>query len=141
LIVAFTATPGRSIVQLFGEPFDVYSESEAIQEGYILDVASSIILYKTLYNLESRVILKDGEHESSAGIISKMLKNVAYQDKGLIQYKAELMLRIFEEDVHDLIDGKAKAMIVTSSRIAGLFYLLFLILLIRKQGKRLQNNR
>ncbi|MDA3938754.1 MAG: DEAD/DEAH box helicase family protein [Spirochaetia bacterium] len=122
LIVAFTATPGRSTVQLFGEPFDVYSEAEAIQEGYILDVASSIISYKTLYNLESRVILKDDGHEYPVGIISKMLKYVAYQDKGLIQYKAELMLRIFEEDVHDLIDGKAKAMIVTSSRIAGLFY-------------------
>jgi type I restriction enzyme R subunit len=43
-------------------------------------------------------------------------------DDGLIQYKAEVMLRIFEENVKQLIDGRAKAMIVTSSRVAGLRY-------------------
>lgn len=121
-IVAFTATPGKSTVQLFGEPFDIYSEAEAIQEGYIVDVASSIISYKTLYNLKSKVAYLENEKVFPPGVISKMLRNIAYQDKGLIQYKAELMLRMFEEDVRHLIDDKAKAMIVTSSRIAGLYY-------------------
>ena len=55
-------------------------------------------------------------------MVSKALKNVAFQDDGLIQYKAEVMLRIFEENVKPLIDGRAKAMIVTSSRVAGLRY-------------------
>ncbi len=54
--------------------------------------------------------------------MSKALKNVAFQDEGLIQYKAEVMLRIFEEKIKPLIDGRAKAMIVTSSRLAGLRY-------------------
>ena len=40
--------------------------------------------------------------------------NVAFQDDGLIQYKAEVMLRIFEKDVMPLIGGRAKAMIVTT---------------------------
>lgn len=57
-----------------------------------------------------------------AGVISKALKNVAYQDPGLIQYKAEVMLRIFEEQVKPLVNGKAKAMIVATSRLAGLEY-------------------
>src|SRR2546427_12981790 len=48
--------------------------------------------------------------------------NVAFQDDGLIQYKAEVMLRIFEENVMPLIEGRAKAMIVTSSCVAGLRY-------------------
>ena len=48
--------------------------------------------------------------------------NVAFQDDGLIQYKSEVMLRIFEEHVMPLINGRAKAMIVTSSRVAGLRY-------------------
>ncbi len=122
MTVAFTATPGQSTVQLFGAPFDVYSESEAIQEGYIIDVASSIISYETLYNLESRIIPFKDDKTFPPGIISKMLKNIAYQDKGLIQYKAELILRIFEENISYLIGGKAKAMIVTASRIAGLEY-------------------
>ena len=55
-------------------------------------------------------------------MVSKALQNVAFQDDGLIQYKAEVMLRIFEKDVKPLIGGRAKAMIVTSSRVAGLRY-------------------
>jgi type I restriction enzyme R subunit len=56
------------------------------------------------------------------GVVAKALKNVAFQDDGLIQYKSEVMLRIFDEKVKPLIDGRAKAMIVTSSRVAGLRY-------------------
>ena len=123
MIVAFTATPALATVTLFGEPFDTYSEAEAIAEGYIVDVAASIISYKTLYNLHCPVVPKlDEEKLYPKGVVSKALQNVAFQDDGLIQYKAEVMLRIFEADVMPLIGGRAKAMIVTSSRIAGLRY-------------------
>jgi len=123
LFVAFTATPAPATVTLFGEAFDVYSEAEAIAEGYIVDVAASIISYKTLYNLHCRVVPKpDEEKLYPKGVVAKALKNVAFQDEGLIQYKAEVMLRIFEENVKPLIGGRAKAMIVTSSRVAGLRY-------------------
>lgn len=122
LFVAFTATPSNATVQLFGDAFDTYSEAEAIQEGYIVDVAASIISYETLYHLQSPVVPTEDEKLYPAGVISKALKNVAYQDEGLIQYKAEVMLRIFDEQVEPLVDGRAKAMIVTSSRLAGLIY-------------------
>ena len=123
LFVAFTATPSPATVQLFGLPFDTYSEAEAIHEGYIVDVATSIISYKTLYNLHCAIIHKaDEEKVYPPGVVSKALKNVAFQDEGLIQYKAEVMLRLFEERIKPLIDGHAKAMIITSSRLAGLRY-------------------
>lgn len=123
LFVAFTATPSPATVQLFGEPFDTYSEAEAIQEGYILDVAQSIISYKTLYHLHCPIIPPpDEEKLYPPGVVAKALKNVAFQDSELIQYKAEVMLRMFEEQVKPLIEGRAKAMIVTTSRIAGLEY-------------------
>ena len=123
LFVAFTATPAPVTVTLFGAPFDTYSEAEAIAEGYIVDVAASIISYKTLYHLHCPVVPKtDEEKLYPVGVVAKALKNVAFQDDGLIQYKAEVMLRIFEENVKPLIDGRAKAMIVTSSRVAGLRY-------------------
>ncbi len=123
IFVAFTATPSRSTLTLFGEPFDIYTEDEAIQEGYILDVATGIISYKTLYHLHCPVIPKpDEETFYPAGVVTKALKNVAFQDDGLIQYKAEVMLRIFEERVMGLINGRAKAMVVATSRIAGLRY-------------------
>ena len=124
LFVAFTATPAPATVSLFGEPFDSYTEAEAIAEGYIVDVAASIISYKTLYNLHCHFVPPPDEEEKlyPKGVVSKALKNVAFQDDGLIQYKAEVMLRIFEENVMPLIEGRAKAMIVTSSRVAGLRY-------------------
>jgi len=124
LFVAFTATPTAATVKLFGEPFDTYSEAEAIAEGYILDVAAQIISYETLYHLHSPLVPNQDEEEKlyPKGIVSKLLKQVAYEDDGLIQYKAEVMLRAFEEKIKPLIGGKAKAMIVASSRIAGLKY-------------------
>jgi type I restriction enzyme R subunit len=123
LFVAFTATPAPATVTLFGKPFDTYSEAEAIEEGCIVDVASSIISYKTLYNLHCPVVPKpDEEKLYPKGVVAKALKNVAFQDEGLIQYKAEVMLRIFEKDVMPLIGGRAKAMIVAASRVAGLRY-------------------
>jgi len=123
LFVAFTATPAPATVTLFGQAFDTYTEAEAISEGYIVDVAASIISYKTLYHLHCRVVPKpDQEKLYPKGVVAKALKNVAFQDDGLIQYKAEVMLRIFEEDIKKLIGGRAKAMIVTSSRVAGLRY-------------------
>ena len=123
LFVAFTATPAPATVSLFGEPFDSYTEAEAIAEGYIVDVAASIISYKTLYNLHCHFVPPTEEEQVyPKGVVSKALMNVAFQDDGLIQYKAEVMLRIFEENVMPLIEGRAKAMIVTSSRVAGLCY-------------------
>ena len=124
LFVAFTATPAPATVSLFGAPFDSYTEAEAIAEGYIVDVAASIISYKTLYNLHCHFVSPPDEEEKNypKGVVSKALMNVAFQDDGLIQYKAEVMLRIFEEKVRPLIEGRAKAMSVTSSRVAGLRY-------------------
>ncbi len=56
LFVAFTATPAPATVNLFGAAFDTYTEAEAIAEGYIVDVAASIISYKTLYNLHCHFV-------------------------------------------------------------------------------------
>ena len=86
-------------------------------------MASSIISYKTLYNLHCPIVPKaDEEKLYPKGVVAKALQNVAYQDDGLIQYKAEVILRIFEKDVRPLINGRAKAMIVATSRVAGLRY-------------------
>jgi type I restriction enzyme R subunit len=135
LFVAFTATPAPATVTLFGVPFDTYTEAEAIAEGYIVDVAASIISYKTLYNLHCPVVPKpDEEKLYPKGIVSKALQNVAFQDDGLIQYKAEVMLRIFDKDVKPLIGGHAKAMIVATSRVAGLRYFKIIKEKLRERG-------
>jgi type I restriction enzyme R subunit len=63
LFVAFTATPAPATVTMFGKPFDTYTEAEAIAEGYIVDVAASIISYKTLYNLHCPIVPKPDEEK------------------------------------------------------------------------------
>lgn len=123
MFVAFTATPSQATVDLFGEPFDTYTEAEAIQEGYIVDVASSIVSYKTLYNLHcSYVPTANEEKEFPKGLVAKALKNIAFSDYGIVQYKAEVMLRYFDSEIKDMLDGRAKAMIVAPSRPTGLMY-------------------
>ncbi|WP_295399444.1 DEAD/DEAH box helicase family protein [uncultured Thiocystis sp.] len=135
LFVAFTATPAPATVSMFGQPFDSYTEAEAIAEGYIVDVAASIISYRTLYHLHCPIVPQpDEERLYPKGVVSKALQNVAFQDDGLIQYKAEVMLRLFEKDVKPLIGGRAKAMIVTSSRVAGLRYFHILKEKLRERG-------
>lgn len=135
LFVAFTATPAPATLTLFGAPFDTYTEAEAIAEGYIVDVAASIISYKTLYHLHCPVVpTAEEEKVYPKGAVAKALQNVAYQDDGLIQYKAEVMLRIFEKDVKPLIGGHAKAMIVAASRVAGLRYFTILKEKLRERG-------
>ncbi|MGY6647738.1 DEAD/DEAH box helicase family protein [Wenyingzhuangia sp. IMCC45574] len=120
VFVAFTATTTPKTVSFFGEPFDVYSEEEAIAEGYILDVAHNIISYETLYNLKLKEAIP--EKDFPIGIVSKLLKNIAYEDDAIIQYKAEVIVKLFEEKVVPSIQGQGKAMVVTSSRVAGLKY-------------------
>src|SRR5206468_11471514 len=75
VFVAFTATPAPATVSLFGAPFDTYTEAEAIAEGYIVDVAASIISYKTLYNLHCPIVPKpDEEKLYPKGVVSKALQ-------------------------------------------------------------------
>ncbi len=121
VFVAFTATTTPKAVSYFGEPFDLYSEEEAIAEGYILDVAQNIISYETLYNLRLRVPLPD-EKDFPIGTVSKALKNIAFENEDIIQYKSEVITNLFEARVAQTVGGKGKAMVVTSSRASGYMY-------------------
>jgi type I restriction enzyme R subunit len=120
VFVAFTATTTPKTVSYFGNPFDVYSEQEAIAEGYILDVAQNIISYETLYNLRLKEAIPDKDFP--VGTVSMALRTLAFNDDSLIQYKSEVIVKLFEEEVAQTIKGKGKAMVVTSSRLAGLKY-------------------
>src|SRR5439155_4447517 len=77
LFVAFTATPAPATVSLFGAPFDSYTEAEAIAEGYIVDVAASIISYKTLYNLHCHLVSPPDAAEKlyPNGVVANALMN------------------------------------------------------------------
>ncbi len=118
--VAFTATTTAKTVSFFGEPVDTYSEEMAIAEGYILDVAQSIVSYKTLYHLKTTSALPDTDFP--AGIVAQALQRKAFEDDSIIQYKSEIIIKMFQEKVISSIDGKGKALVVANTRMAGLKY-------------------
>lgn len=137
VFVAFTATTTPKTVSFFGEPFDTYSEEEAIKEGYILDVAQNIISYETLYNLQFNSDYipkqKDGK-DFPSGVVSMALKTIAFNDDDLIQYKSEVIIKLFEEKVLEAAGGNGKAMVVASSRPAGLKYFKVIKTILQEKG-------
>ena len=130
--VAFTATPTEKTMQLFGKPFDIYTEDEAIKEDYILDVAENIISYKTLYNLNT-IWVKPDTNLYPEGLINKLLRDIAYEDENIIQYKSTVIIEHFENEVRQQLNGKAKTMVVASSRQAGYHYFLALRTILSKK--------
>ncbi len=131
--IAFTATPIQKTINLFGIPYDEYTEDEAIQEGYILDVAQSIVSYRTMYNLTT-YNAKHDDRLYAKGVVSKALTNIAYEDEDIIQFKCAIIADHFDKHILPMLNGNAKAMIVTSSRQAGYTYFQIVSNALAKKG-------
>lgn len=119
---AFTATPKAKTMELFGhkrgdgqfEPFSLYSMRQAIEEGFILDVLKNYTTFKTYFGLLKK-IEDDPRYDKKKAI--KLLKSYADLHKHGIRKKTEVMVDHFDSQVRNRIDGKAKAMLVTRSRL------------------------
>ncbi len=126
---AFTATPKSKTVELFGclpnpaeppsktnlpEAFHVYSMRQAIEEGYILDVLRNYTSYKVAYNLGQKVTSADTEVDSKKAKV-KLGQWVRLHDYNIAQKVVEIVEH-FRRKVMGLLNGQAKAMIVTGSR-------------------------
>ena len=128
--VAFTATPKTKTMELFGTrpdsskpaskdnvpaPFHVYSMRQAIEEGFILDVLKNYTTYKLAFKLaHGGKELDDKEVERSAAM-KKIMGWVRLHPYNIAQ-KVEIVVEHFREHVAPLLKGKAKAMVVVSSR-------------------------
>ncbi|WGZ92831.1 MAG: hypothetical protein QJT81_13405 [Candidatus Thiothrix putei] len=55
-------------------------------------------------------------------LVAKALRDLAFSDDDLIQYKSEVIVKLFQEQVAASIQGRGKAMVVASSRPAGYKY-------------------
>ncbi len=132
--VAFTATPTSKTLKLFGQPFDVYTEDEAIKEKYILDVADNIISYESMYHHWDKDKKKPDEKLYQKGLLRKMMNDMAYEDESLIQYKSTVIIDHFEKAVKEMLEGKAKAFVVASTIQAGYTYFLSLNKIIEKRN-------
>lgn len=126
-MIAFTATPKPTTLQLFGTlneqgkkvAFDLYSMKQAIEEGFILDVLKNYVTYKTYYQI-NKAIEDDPELETIAAK-RKIAKYIELHDTNISQ-KVEIIIEHFKNNIMKELDGKAKAMVVTSSRQAAVKY-------------------
>ena len=126
-MIAFTATPKATTLQLFGSlnekgkkvAFDLYSMKQAIEEGFILDVLQNYVTYKTYFEL-NKAIEDDPELETIAAK-RKIAKYIELHDTNIAQ-KVEIMIEHFKNNIMKGLGGRAKAMVVTSSRQAAVKY-------------------
>ena len=124
---AFTATPKGKTLELFGRPgvngtpeaFHLYSMRQAIEEGFILDVLANYTTYKTFYRL-----LKAAEDDpdlpkkKAARALAKFMSLHPHN----IEQKTEVIIEHFRRSVLHRLGGRAKAMVVTSSRLHAVRY-------------------
>ena len=126
---AFTATPKEKTLQIFGRPdaegryhpYHIYSMRQAIEEGFILDVLKNYMTYKMYYKI-AKNIPDDPELNTTAGI--NAIRNYESLHPHNISQKTAVMLEHFRNVTMHKIGGKAKAMIVTPSRLHAVRYLL-----------------
>jgi len=125
---AFTATPKARTLEMFGtfdkasgtyEPFHLYSMRQAIEEGFILDVLANYTTYQTYWNIE-KTVGEDPKYEVPKARRA-IARFVSLHPSNLAQ-KAEIIVEHFREHTKAKIDGRAKAMVVTSSRLHAVRY-------------------
>lgn len=126
---AFTATPKDKTLQMFGtrdengkyHPFHIYSMRQAIEEHFILDVLQNYMTYKMYYKI-AKTIPDNPKLDTTAGI--KAIRNYETLHPHNISQKTAIMLEHFRNITRYKIGGKAKAMIVTPSRLHAVRYVL-----------------
>ena len=135
----FTATPKPRTLELFGTrrdggnyyPFHTYSMRQAIEEHFILDVLANYTTYKTYWNIAKSVVDDPDVPEREAALA--IAKYVSLHPSNLAQ-KTEIIIEHFLRHTRGKIGGKAKAMVVTSSRLHAVRYKLAFDRYITKKG-------
>lgn len=139
-VFAFTATPKSKTLELFGTydeesghyyPFSLYSMRQAIEEGFILDVLENYTTYNTYFSLV-KTIEDDPRYERSKAMA--LMRRFVELHPHAIEQKASLMVEHFHEHVAPKIEGKAKAMIVTRSRLHAVRFKLAVDAYLKEQG-------
>lgn len=126
---AFTATPKDKTLQMFGRkdesgkyrPFHIYSMRQAIEEGFILNVLMNYMTYNMYYKI-AKSIPDDPELDTAASV--RAIRKFETLHPHNIAQKTAIILEHFRNVTMHKIDGRAKAMVVTPSRLHAVRYLL-----------------
>lgn len=119
---AFTATPKGKTLEYFGvkdgqgrpRPFHLYSMRQAIEEGFILDVLKNYTTYSTFYRISKEI--DDDPKLNKKRARKAIARFVSLHPHNLAQ-KTEVMIEHFRQVTMKKIGGKAKAMVLTPSRL------------------------
>src|SRR5690606_12282364 len=125
---AFTATPKGKTLEMFGrpgadgkpEPFHLYTMRQAIEEGFILDVLRNYTTYQVFWRL-AKTGEDDPELPKQQAAVS--LVRFATLHPHNIAQKTEIIVEHFRAKVRPKIGGRAKAMVLTPSRLHAVRYL------------------
>lgn len=126
--LAFTATPKPKTMELFGrrvgdtfESFHRYSMRQAIEEGYILDVLVNYTPYKVAFKVAHDGQEYDSDTLDKAKAVKSVMRWVRLHPHNISQ-KVQIIVEHFRANIAGLLEGNAKAMVVTGSRREAIRY-------------------
>lgn len=123
---AFTATPKHKTLKIFDEPgpngvapFHLYSMRQAIDEEFIHDVLKNYTTYHAYFGLiqgagEDPLV----ERKQAAKALARFMQHHPHN----VASKVEVIVEHFRAHTQHKIGGRAKAMIVTDSRLSAVRY-------------------
>ena len=121
---AFTATPKEKTVQIFGtrdkkgniKAFHLYSLQQAIEEGFILNVQKNYIEYEKYKDINESIEKYGYKNIKANKAIQKAKEALT------LQQKVEIIIEHIRNITIEKIMGKAKILVVTSTRINTIRY-------------------
>lgn len=124
---AFTATPKPKTLEMFGErlpdgrfdAFHHYSMRQAIAEGFILDVLSNYSTMESSWEI-AKTIKENPEYEETPA--TKAILKFKRNHELVLQQKVEIIVEQFRQVTLSKMHGKAKAMLVSPSRMHAVRY-------------------
>jgi type I restriction enzyme R subunit len=123
---AFTATPKYKTKKIFDEPgpsgeppFHLYTMRQAIEEKFILDVLKYYVTYETYFRIVRAT--EDDVHVERKKAARALARILTLHPHNLAA-KTEVMVEHFRTHVKHKIGGRAKAMVVTDSRLHAVRY-------------------
>ncbi len=138
---AFTATPKPKTLRIFGRPnpaepgqylpFHEYTMGQAIEEKFILDVLQNYTTYERYFKLRQT---KEVAKEYAKAKAARVLKEAVDLDHRAIEAKCRIILDHFLNHVADRLEGRARAMVCTRSRLHAVRFFLTLRRLMEEAG-------
>ncbi|MEJ0092845.1 MAG: type I restriction endonuclease [Methylocella sp.] len=135
---AFTATPKFKTRALFDEPgptgkapFHEYTMKQAIEEGFIMDVLQNYTTYKRFYGLVKKI--EDDPEVPRQKAVKELTRFLELHPVNIEQV-VSVIVEHFRANVMHELGGRAKAMVVTGSRLSAVKYKLAFDLYVKARG-------